>query len=370
MVLAGAGALDATAATRVAAPLGGTTGGTYGGDERYRAYDATTVRRRNWWPWVIAAGAIIAVVVGGWFLYDNVQKQISENKPVTVQQYTGIVESKAVNLIIQDGLEPKVQRVPSPDQPVGIVFEQSPVEGTSLAKGGIVTIKVSTGKKTVDAPDVVGKQLTDAVAALTRAGLNAKSVGVPSDKPSGTVTAQDPRPGTSIVEGATVRINYSTGPKQVAVPPVVGLDYSTALQQLQAAGFAVARTDVESTQPAGVVTAQVPSGSSTATKGSTVNLSVSNGPQTNPLPDVTGQTQADATATLKAAGFKVKVTKQDTDVETFDGIVISQDPVGNSQQDPNTLVTLFVGKYVPPPTDTTTTTTDTTATTTTTPTPP
>jgi serine/threonine-protein kinase len=150
---------------------------------------------------------------------------------------------------------------------------------------------------------------------------------------------------------------------------VVGLDYSTALQQLQAAGFAVARTDVESTQPAGVVTAQVPSGSSTATKGSTVNLSVSNGPQTNPLPDVTGQTQADATATLKAAGFKVKVTKQDTDVETFDGIVISQDPVGNSQQDPNTLVTLFVGQYVPPPADTTTTTTDTTATTTT-PTPP
>ena len=318
---------------------------------------------------MIAAGAILAVAVGGWFLYDNVQKQINENKPVTVQQYTGIVESKAVNLIIGDGFEPKVQRLPSADQPVGIVFEQSPIEGTSLAKGGIVTIKVSTGKKTVDVPDVVGKQLTDAVAALTRAGLNAKSVGVPSDKPSGTVTAQDPRPGTSLVEGASVRINYSTGPKQVAVPPVVGLDYSTALQQLQAAGFAVARTDVESTQPAGVVTSQVPSGSSTATKGSTVNLSVSNGPQTTPLPDVTGQTQADATATLKAAGFKVKVTKQDTDVETFDGVVISQDPVGNSQQDPNTVVTLFVGKYVPPPVDTTTTTTDTTATTTT-PTPP
>ena len=37
------------------------------------------------------------------------------------------------------------------------------------------------------------------------------------------------------------------------MPPVVGLDYSTALQQLQAAGFAVARTDVESDQPAGVV---------------------------------------------------------------------------------------------------------------------
>ena len=51
-------------------------------------------------------------------------------------------------------------------------------------------------------------------------------------------------------------------------------------------------------------------------------------------------------------------------METFDGIVISQDPPGNTQQDPNTIVTLFVGVYVPPA-DTTTTDTTTTDTTTT-----
>src|SRR6188472_3069400 len=139
MVLAGAGALDATAATRVAAPIAGANGGTYGGDERYRAYDATTVRHRNWWPWVIAVGLILLVAVGGWFLYDNVQNQINENKPIPVQLYTGIIESKSVDLIIADGFEPNVQRVPSPDQPVGIVFEQSPTEGTTLTKGGIIT---------------------------------------------------------------------------------------------------------------------------------------------------------------------------------------------------------------------------------------
>ena len=367
MVLAGAGAMDATAATRVAVPLAASTGGTYGGDERYRAYDGPPVRGRNWWPWLIGAGLVLAVAVGGWFLYDNVQEQIDAGKPLVVQQYTGIVESKAVDLIVDDGFEANVRRVPNGEQPAGIVFEQSPVEGTSLARGGIVTIQVSTGKKKVTVPDVRGKQLTDAVATLTRAGLVANSVGVPSDKPSGTVTAQDPGAGTSVVEGASVRINYSTGPKQVAVPPVVGLDYSTALQQLQAAGFAVGRTDVESDQPAGIVVSQVPSGSSTAAKGSTVNLSVSNGPQTSPLPDVTGQTEKDAKATLKAAGFKTTVTQQETDVETFDGVVISQDPPGNSQQDPNTVVTLFVGVYVPPPVDTTTDTVPTDTTTITTP---
>ena len=248
---------------------------------------------------------MVAVGVGGWFLYDNVQEQIDENKPLVVQQYTGILEVRAVDLITEDGFEPNVRRVPNGAQPAGIVFDQSPVEGTGLARGGIVTILVSTGKKNVTVPDVVGSQVTDAVATLTRAGLVAKSVGVASDKPSGTVTAQDPAAGTSLVEGATVRINYSTGPKQVAVPAVVGLDYSAALQQLQAAGFAVARTDVESTQPAGVVVSQVPAGSSTATKGSTVTLSVSNGPQTTPVPDVTGLTAADARTTLTDAGFKV-----------------------------------------------------------------
>ena len=92
-------------------------------------------RRRSIWPWLIALGAVLAVAVGGWFLYDNVQNQIEDNKPLAVQQYTGIVESKAVDLISADGFEPKVRRLPNDDQPVGIVFEQSPTEGTSLDEG-------------------------------------------------------------------------------------------------------------------------------------------------------------------------------------------------------------------------------------------
>jgi beta-lactam-binding protein with PASTA domain len=40
----------------------------------------------------------------------------------------------------------------------------------------------------------------------------------------------------------------------------------------------------------------------------------------------------------------------------MDGIVISQDPIGGSQEKPDTVVTLFVGRYVAPATSTTTTT--------------
>ena len=61
-----------------------TSGGTYGGDERYRAYDGPPVRRRSMWPWLIGVGAVLAVAVGGWLLYDNVQHQIDKNKPLVV----------------------------------------------------------------------------------------------------------------------------------------------------------------------------------------------------------------------------------------------------------------------------------------------
>jgi serine/threonine-protein kinase len=75
---------------------------------------------------------------------------------------------------------------------------------------------------------------------------------------------------------------------------------------------------------------------------------------------------ADARATLRAAGFRSTVVEQETDDEALDGLVISQDPVGNAQAEPKSVVTLTVGTFVPPPD--VTTPTDTVPTTPTTPT--
>jgi beta-lactam-binding protein with PASTA domain len=70
---------------------------------------------------------------------------------------------------------------------------------------------------------------------------------------------------------------------------------------------------------------------------------------------------ADARTTLTAAGFKSRTVQQQTDDETLDGVVISQDPAGEAQAEPGSTVTLTVGLYVPPPV-TDTTSTDTTPT--------
>jgi len=337
----------------------------YGGDERYRSYEGQVKTGRAWWPWLIAAAAAIALGIGGWFLYDNIRDQIDANEPVAVGLYTGILEKNATALIRKDGFEPNVRRLPNEKVQPGYVYQQDPGAGSKQAKGSLVTILVSSGKPKVTVPSLVGKSRDAAVAELTQRGLVADVAQVPSDKSANQVTAQNPAAGVVVLSGASVRINVSSGPKPIAVPSVVGQSYDSAAAQLQSAGFAVARTDVDSNRPAGQVVDQSPPGYSTAAKGTSVTLTVSKGPTTVTVPDVSLQTAPDARATLTAAGFKVSVVRQDTEDESLDGLVMSQDPAGNSQANPKSVVTLTVGRYVPPPDVTTPTTTDTTTDTTT-----
>jgi len=358
MVLRG----ETTAATTVRPVPAG-----FGGDERYRSYDSEVRTGRAWWPWLLAVGVAIALGVAGWFVYDDVRDRIDANEPVAVDNYTGILEQNAVDLIVGDGFEAKVVRRPNADVQPRYVFQQEPEPGTRLPKDSIVTVIVSTGKPKVTVPFVVGKSRDTAVAELTQRDLEATVVEVNSERQSGIVTAQNPRAGTVLVSGASVRINVSKGPKPIAVPSVVGSTYELAAAQLQSAGFTVGRVDVESNEPAGTVVTQNPPGNSTATRGSPVTLSVSRGPSTVSVPDVSFQSVADARATLRAAGFRVAVTQQETDDETLDGVVISQDPPASSQADPDALVTLTVGTYVPPPDVTTPPTTTSPDQTTTTP---
>ena len=205
-------------------------------------------------------------------------------------------------------------------------------------------------------PSVVGQTTADAVAELTRSGLNAQVVEVNSDRDEGTVTAQSPSAGLVVVEGTQVRINVSKGPRPINVPSVVGLPYDQAAAELQSAGFDVSRIEEDSDQAEGIVTRQTPSGGSEGSRGSTVTVYVSRGPSTAAVPDVATTDVSIAQTTLENAGFRTRVVLEDTADPALDGIVISQDPIGGSQAAPNTIITLFVGRFVAEETDETTTT--------------
>ena len=340
MVLSGERGIDATAAAQLARR---------GQPPHYEPPS----RSRPIWPWLLGVGAVLALLVGGWFLYDSIQSQLKDAETVAVPYVVGLQQAQAVNLITEKDLVPRVRRVSNSDVEEGVVFAQNPTEGTRVDKETVILIDISSGKPEVTIPSVVGQSVEDAVAELTQAGLNAQVVEVNSDKDEGTVTAQSPSAGTVVVEGTQVRINVSRGPKPLTVPNVIGLPYDQAASELQRVGFGVARVDVDSDLAAGIVTDQDPNGGSESSKGSTVTLSVSRGPVTSAVPDVTTQDVTIAQTTLEAAGFRTRVVLEDTDDPNFDGIVISQDPVGGSQAKPTSLITLFVGRFTAGTTTTT-----------------
>jgi serine/threonine-protein kinase len=102
----------------------------------------------------------------------------------------------------------------------GKVLEQSPAAGERAEKGSRVVIEVGDGRATVKVPDVVGLSLSEAKAALDRAGL---TVGlqreIPSDTvPKGVVVEQGYPVGTEVGTGTAVNIRVSSGPQRVVAP--------------------------------------------------------------------------------------------------------------------------------------------------------
>jgi beta-lactam-binding protein with PASTA domain/predicted Ser/Thr protein kinase len=313
----------------------------------YYGYEGPPRRRRPVWPWVLSILLLAAAGAAAWFAYTKIQDQLAANKPVSVPFVKGIREPLAVKQIRDAGLIPSVSRRHSTTVGKGVVIDQSPSAGTKVQKDQRVDLTVSSGVPTVAVPSVIGKSRDDAISTLVNAGLKADPVvPVPSNKPVGTVTGQDPASGKVVNKGSNVRINVSSGPAQVDVPSVIGLPFDQASAALQNDGFAVARTNVESDQPKNTVVDQSPSG--TAPRGATIRLSVSKGPKTSTVPDVTNQDEASARSALQSAGFTVSVQRQDVNDPGLDGIVLSQTPTGNTKAKQGSTVTIVVGRLVAP----------------------
>ena len=132
------------------------------------------------------------------------------------------------------------------------------------------------------------------------------------------------------------------------MPNVVGLDQTTAQKKLQRAGLASTIAYLASSKPAGTVVTEKPPAGTTVTRDSRVALGVSNGPNPKPLkavPDVTGQDQGTATATLRQAGFTVVAIDQPTTDQSQNGIVLDEQPAPGSRIPAGSQVTIYVGVF-------------------------
>jgi eukaryotic-like serine/threonine-protein kinase len=313
-------------------------------------------RGRSIWPWLLALGLIIAGAIGGWFLYTKIQDQLNSNKPVSVPGVVLLQRRLAVLKIQQAGLKPVVLTAPDDTVPKGQVSQQNPGGGAKVGKDSTITLTVSSGKPQVVVPDVRNRDVTDAVTALAQAGLNPHVVRIFSPEQQDTVTGEFPSPGDKVDKGTSVRINVSRGAKPVPVPDVRGQPYANAKSALEGQGFVVSRVDIQSDLANGVVVASDPPPGTSVSKGSKVTLSVSKGPATTQVPDVSNQNQADATSILQSAGLTVAIITDPVTDPSQDGVVIAQDPAAGADAKQGEVVTIHVGQLSGSPGGDTTTT--------------
>ena len=257
-----------------------------GGDERYRAYDGEVRTGRSWWPWLLALGRRArARRSAGSSLYDNAQRPAStraSRSPSTTTRASS--RAKAVELILEDGFEERVRRLPNARSPRGTCIEQEPAAGTRAARRAASSRSSSRrARPKVTVPSLVGKTRDDAVTELTALDLEANVVEVNSEQPSrGSSPPRIPRRAPCSSPARRCASTSRRGPKPVAVPNVVGLQVDIATSQLQLGRVHRARpVDVESEQPAGEVVAQDRHRGTRPPRGDrTITLSVSKGPTT------------------------------------------------------------------------------------------
>ena len=180
-------------------------------------------------------------------------------------------------------------------------------------------------------PDVVGMTQSAAVAAITSAGLAVGTVthDYSDTIPAGSVISPSLVGGTAVPIGSAVSIVVSLG--QPVVPHVVGMTQAAAEGAIEAVDSLTANVSraYSDTVAAGLVISQSPVGGTAVPIGSAVSIVVSLG-QPVVVPNVVGMTQAAAEGAIEAVDSLTASVSTACSDTVAAGLVISQDPVGDS----------------------------------------
>lgn len=221
---------------------------------------------------VVALLAVIGIVAAAMTLGGN-QEMVNvpdvSNKPIAEARS----ELQAAGFTI--GTETEVY---NPDVEAGNVVSTDPAAGVQAAKGSSVNITISKGTEQVTVPDLRGMSADEAQRVLASYGLNGQQGDTvfSDDVEENRVAQQDIAAGTTAYKGDTITFHLSKGPETASVPNVQGLDFETARDRLEAAGFTVSLQWRDDSAAVNTVIRQSITG--TAKLGTTITLTISNGP--------------------------------------------------------------------------------------------
>ena len=258
-----------------------------------------------------------------------------ETSRVTVPDVTGMTEEEARETLNKKNLGMVVsERKESDKYEKGEIISQDPGKGKKVKKNTEVEVVVSTGKEaeTVVVPDVAGQDEDAAQKALEKAKLVVEAEAKYDDTvEEGKVISTDPAAGAEVKEGTTVKMYVSLGAEPVTVPNLVGMSSEDAANALYAEGLNPGNISEEySDKPYGTVISQGTKANKKVEKGSSVDYTISIGPETAKVtvPSLSGHTEAEAQQMLQSAGLNVGEITYEESATVAAGVVIRQSVSG------------------------------------------
>jgi serine/threonine-protein kinase len=226
---------------------------------------------------------VLVVGLGAWGVYRFVNR-VPPVEMVEVPNVLTYTQQQATDQLTSRGLQVTVKKQNGNADTKGTVTGQDPVSGTQAEVGSTVTITVNEGPKTGTIPrDLVGKDVDDAEDELVAAGFNNVTKKAASsestDAKANEVLSVSPSAGSTQPLETTVTLTYATGKSEV--PNLTERLYDTAKSEAESAGFEVERVDKPTAGVApNLVISQSPEAGSTASRGTTITLTVAVAPPT------------------------------------------------------------------------------------------
>ncbi|MFP5224099.1 MAG: PASTA domain-containing protein [Actinomycetota bacterium] len=280
--------------------------------------------------WMMIAGLLALILGFIWFGPIN---------QTEVPRVVGLTQEAAEARLDAQNLGANIDPVYDDEILSGKVIAQDPAEGATVRKGSAVTLKVSLGPRVEEVPDLAGKSPEEARAALEELGFEqiSETSGFSDAVETGEVIGTRPPAGETARTGEPIVLIISSGPKTIKVPVVDGKGRAEAQNRLEDAGFKV-RVELQESRsvPDGEVIGTEPKGGTSAQRGSTITMIVSDGPPRVTVPDLGCMSKGQAKDALEERNLK-------GDFEGKGKRVVDQDPGPGTRVREGTEITVFMG---------------------------
>jgi len=255
---------------------------------------------RRWLPWTIAGVVLVAAIVAAVLLLHGG----GGSGAFVPANLVGEPQATAVAQVKAAGLQAVVQKQTDANVTAGNVISTNPAGGSSIAKGGTVTLSVSEGAGKIPLPNVQGEQANTAEQQLRNLGFtDVQQQPFTSSQPAGEVDHMSPAYNQKYPPGQPIILYVSGG--DISVPTLTGVPLSTALAELKSYGFTsppsitYANGPVSQNNPVGTVWNQFPTAGKSEPPNTVITLFVQ---QTAATPTTSPSASSSPTGTPTSTG--------------------------------------------------------------------